>query len=83
MDTKRPFKQIAVSYDKEADVLYMSEGPPRQAICRMLDHGVVVRKDPKTKEVVGFTIVDFISHYSKAIPQSIPIGARFSLLQPA
>ncbi len=75
--------QIAVSYDKVADVLYLSEGKPQEAICQMLDGGVIVRKDPKTKKVVGFTIVDFISHFSKSIPQTIPIGASFSLLQPA
>lgn len=83
MDKKGAFKQIEVSYDKAADVLYLSEGDPREAICQMLNDGVIVRKDPKTREVVGFTIVDFVSHFSKSKPQSIPIGARFSLLQPA
>lgn len=83
MDKKGTFKQIRVSYDKDADVLYMSEGKPCQAICKMLDDGIIVRKDPKTKEIVGFTIVDFISHFSKSIPQPLPIGAKFSLLRPA
>lgn len=81
MDAQRTLKQINVSYDKESDVLYMSEGRPREAICQMLDHGVIVRKDAKTKEVVGFTIVDFISHFSKSMPQPLPIGGQFSLLQ--
>lgn len=83
MDKKRTFNQIAVSYDKDADVLYMSEGNPQQAICKMLNDGIIVRKDPKTKEIVGFTIVDFISHFSKSIPQPLPIGAKFSLLRTA
>ena len=83
MAGQKKSNQIAVSYDKDADVLYLSEGKPRKTICQMLNDGIVVRRNPKTKEVVGFTIVDFISHFSKAKPQSIPIGARFSLLRPA
>lgn len=80
---EKKLKQLAVAYDKEADVLYLSEGAPREAICQMVDDGVIIRKDPSTKEVIGFTIVDFISHFSKSIAQPIPIGAKFSLLQPA
>lgn len=77
------FDQIRVSYDPEADVLYMSEGNPRETVCQLLDDGVIVRKDLSTKKVVGFTIVDFVSHFSKAMPQSIPIRGNFDTLQPA
>lgn len=80
---KRRLDPINISYDKDADVLYMSEGQPKEAICEMLDYGVVVRKDPETKRVVGFTIVDFITHFSRTIPQSIPLTAEFSIFQPA
>jgi uncharacterized protein YuzE len=80
MDRQKEPNQIAVSYDKEADVLYMSEGKPREAVCQMLDDGIIIRKDPKTKEAIGFTIVDFISHFTTSIPQPIPIAARFSLV---
>lgn len=83
MDRQKKSNQITVSYDKDADVLYLSEGQPRKTICQILKDGIVVRRNPKTKKVVGFTIVDFISHFSKAKPQSIPISARFSLLHAA
>jgi len=83
MGGQAKFNRINVAYDKSADVLYMSEGKPKQAVCQMLDDGIIVRKNPKTKEIIGFTIVDFISHFSKSKPQAIPIGARFSLLQAA
>lgn len=79
---KQKLNQITVAYDKEADVLYMSEGEPKEAICQMLDDGVIIRKDPSTKEIIGFTIVDFISNFSKSIPQSIPIRASFMPLIP-
>ena len=80
---KRRLDPITVSYDKDADVLYMSEGEPKESICEMLDGGFIVRKDPTTDRVIGFTIVDFITHYSRSKPQPIPISAKFALLQPA
>ena len=75
--------KITLSYDKDADVLYISEGKPRQAICQMVDRGVIIRKDPKTKKIIGFTVLDFISNFSKPKARSMPIGAHFSLLQHA
>ncbi len=46
-------------YDKEADVLYISVGEPRPAEGIDIGEGVIVRIDPKTKEVVGLTIINF------------------------
>lgn len=83
MDRRKKFDRITVSYDKEADVLYMTEGRPRRAISQMLEEGLIIRRDPKSKKVIGFTIIDFISRYSKARPRSLPIKAHFSLLQTA
>ena len=51
-----------VSYDKDADVLYITEGKPRKAIGEMMEDGIIVRRDFKTKEIIGFTIVDFTEH---------------------
>jgi uncharacterized protein YuzE len=83
MDRQAKSDRITVSYDKEADVLYMTEGKPRKAVSQMLDDGLIIRRDPKSKKIVGFTIVDFISRYSKTRPKFLPIKAHFSLLQPA
>ena len=46
-------------YDKEADVLYISVGEPRPAEGIDIGEGVIVRIDPKTKEVVSLTIINF------------------------
>lgn len=78
---KQKIDQLTVSYDKEADVLYITEGKPRETIGELMDDGVVVRRDQKTKEVVGFTIVDFTEHFTNSKPQRIPLKARFSVLQ--
>lgn len=72
--------QLTVSYDKDADVLYITEGHPREAVGEMMDDGVIVRRDSKTKEVIGFTIVDFMEHFAGSRPQRIPLKASFSLL---
>ena len=80
---KQKIDQLTVSYDKEADVLYITEGKPRETIGEMMDDGVIVRRDPKTKEVLGFTIVDFTEHFTNSKAQRIPLKARFSVLQAA
>ncbi len=69
---------LKTSYDKESDVLYITEGKRRQSIGRIMNDGVVVRRDPKTKEIIGFTIVNFMEHFTGAKAQRIPLKAWFS-----
>ncbi len=52
-------EELSWEYDKEADVLYISAGEPRPAEGIDIGEGVIVRIDPKTKEVVGLTIINF------------------------
>ena len=80
---KQKIDQLTVSYDKDADVLYITEGKPRESIGEMMDDGIIVRRDAKTKAVIGFTIVDFTEHFSGDKPQRIPLKAHFSSLQVA
>ena len=75
---KQKIDQLTVSYDKDADVLYITEGKPREAIGEMMDNGIIVRRDAKTKVIIGFTIVDFTEHFSNDKPQRIPLTAHFS-----
>jgi uncharacterized protein YuzE len=78
---KQKTDQLTVSYDKSADVLYITEGKPREAIGEMMNDGIIVRRDAKTKKIFGFTIVDFTDHFSGNKPQRIPLKAHFSALQ--
>ena len=78
-DAKQKNDQLTVSYDKDADVLYITEGAPRQTIGETMDDGVIVRRDLKTKEVIGFTIVDFMEHFTNSKPQRLPLRASFSI----
>lgn len=54
--------KLIVSYDREADVAYLSFGEPRASVTEELNDHVLVRRDPITKEVRGVTITNF-RHY--------------------
>jgi uncharacterized protein YuzE len=45
-------------YDAEADVLYISIGTPEPAEGVDIGSGVIVRIDPASDEIVGFTIIN-------------------------
>ena len=44
--------------DKEADVLYISLGKPKEAICVEKEAGILLRVDPFKDKVVGITVVN-------------------------
>ena len=49
--------ETTIDYDGVADVLYVSLGPPRPAVCMEPEEGVVLRLDPETNQVIGITII--------------------------
>lgn len=55
--------QFELSYDRDADVLYVSIGSPRPAFTEEAEEGLLIRKDPKTGETVGITILDYEEHF--------------------
>ena len=64
-------------YDQEADIFYFSEGKPSaRTVSKETDDDVVLRLDPKTKQVKGFTILNFSKHSgSVRQPIELPITA--------
>ena len=68
-------------FDKEADILYVSQGPPRaDADSEEVGDGIIARIDPSTQEVIGFTILNFLKRSSQAIPPTVlPFKAELSL----
>jgi len=54
---------LNIDYDSTADVLYISFGKPKPAICVEVNDGDLVRVDAYTDEVVGITIIDFKKRY--------------------
>ncbi len=63
--------RMMMSYDKDADVLYVSLGKPMKAIGREIENGVIERVDPKSKKIVGFTIVGFSKRKEVEFPIKI------------
>ena len=62
-------------YDKEADVFYLSQGKPSvKSISQETSDDVILRLNPRTKNIIGFSILNF-SHRmgKKLIPIELPI----------
>jgi len=67
--------QIVMSYDRDADTVYISFGKPRKAVSEEIDPYVIVRRDPKTKEMVGITITNFSKYFETKKQLSIEAPA--------
>ena len=65
-------------YDREADVLYVSKGHPEFTDNVELNNNIILRLDPATKEIVGFTIIDFAGRFASKTPSlAIPLHTTF------
>lgn len=64
-------------YDKEADVFYLSQGKPSAKVTSLeTSDEVILRLDPKTKRVRGFTILNFSKRsHNKNASIALPIEA--------
>ena len=57
---------LTASYDEQADVLYLWRGrESREAVTLNSEEGYLVRLDPETYELVGFTIFDFCRRWQQ------------------
>lgn len=78
-------KTLIYSYDKKRDVLYVSIGQPQEAISREVQPGIFVHLHPRTRKVVGYTLLDFQRRASltakktEASAFTIPVQASFRL----
>ncbi len=74
-------KPLQYFYDKEADVFYFSSGAPRSTDATVEAGGdVLLRLDPKTRQVRGFSLINA----SKRLSAKNPVSTLpFSLMQTA
>ena len=56
-------KAARVAYDRDADVLYISTQPGRHGIVQESLPGVLWRYEPGSGDIVGVTIIDFLSYW--------------------
>lgn len=74
-------KYLNLYYDREADVLYFSKGTPSaKDISDEVNDEVVMRKNPDSGEITGFTILNF-SKKSKKPSQSFQLPFEVNLQQ--
>jgi uncharacterized protein YuzE len=62
--------RLDIDYDEHADVLYLAIDKPRIADTFDSEHGVLIRKDPETHEVVGVTILHYGGLFKKLLDRS-------------
>ncbi|GAC1516492.1 MAG: hypothetical protein NVS1B11_37330 [Terriglobales bacterium] len=62
-----------MNYDREADVLYCSFGEPQEAISIETEKGIIVRQNPATNEIVGYTVVNFFKRFADSPNKSVSI----------
>ncbi len=55
--------KLILSYDEKADVAYLSFGKPRPSVTEEFDEYVLVRRDPRTREIRGVTITNFSQYF--------------------
>ncbi len=70
-------KGVTFEYDEHADVLYISTGAPKPAISEEVDEGILFRRDPTTRKLIGVTIIDFRTTFLKA-PKRLPVTLQAS-----
>ncbi|MBQ3415615.1 MAG: DUF2283 domain-containing protein [Clostridia bacterium] len=63
---------IKYDYDIDEDILYLSIGEPKPAITQEIEEGILIRKDIKTGEIVGVTIIDYKDRLNKKEKINIP-----------
>ena len=72
--------ELKIVYDSEADVLYVTRGKPKYTDYVEYADDLILRFHPETKQLVGFTLVDFSQHFAKKdsdIP--LPFGVDFQM----
>lgn len=67
--------KLIVSYDRDADVFYLSFGEPKPSVTEELDDNVLVRRDPKTHDVTGITITNLSEYFAKKREMKLEIPA--------
>ncbi len=78
---KRMEKRLKFFFDKKGNVLDFALGKPREAISKKIGNDIVVRINPKTKEIIGFTILNFEKRFEHKSEETLPIIATFNQVE--
>ena len=64
---------MIIDYDREEDILYISLKPGQEAICIEKGNGLLIRVDPDTSEIFGYTIIDFLGKFEDESSSSVRV----------
>ena len=71
-------EKLRMFFDKKGDILDISLGEPREAISREIGDDILMRIDPETDEVLGFTILNFEKRFERTKIETFPLTAKFA-----
>ncbi|MBS4027632.1 MAG: DUF2283 domain-containing protein [Ignavibacteriales bacterium] len=73
-------QKLNFAYDNEGDILDISIGKPEKAISNEITDDFFVRIHPRTKRIVGFSILNFKKRSAKQKGEiSVPLHAEFTM----
>ncbi len=67
-------KKVTGSYDKEADVLYISLGEPCDAVAVDISDGVIVRYNEESQSIVGITVMGLQQRVLKELNHKLHVA---------
>ena len=71
---------LKITYDREVDVLYVTRGNPEYTDYVEYADDVILRFHPETKQLVGFTLIDFSEHFAKTDSgRGLPFTVNFQM----
>ena len=71
---------LKIVYDQEADVLYVTRGQPEYTDYVEYADDLILRFHHETKQLVGFTLIDFSQHFAKKDSDiALPFGVDFHM----
>lgn len=72
--------ELKIVYDQDADVLYVTRGKPEYTDYVEYADDIILRLHPDTKQLVGFTLIDFSQHFAdKESHIALPFSADFHM----
>jgi len=71
-------EKLRMFFDKKGDVLDISLGEPREAISKEIGDDILMRIDPQTSEVLGFTILNFEKRFEHTKVEIFPLTAKLA-----
>jgi len=64
---------LTISYDEDADVLYVAFREPHEGVDEEMEDGVYLRSLEDGGAVVGLTVVDFVRRFGRQRTLDLPL----------